>query len=248
VVTFDLSLFQWALTALSGAFVGLSKTGVPGLGLLFVPLMALAFGAKASTGLLLPMLNFGDLFAVGYYRRHADWAKLVLLLPWALVGLAAGVTVGSHLPDAEFKRLLGAVVLVLLALMVWQEVRKDKTSVPRGWWFPALAGLVAGFTTMVGNAAGPVMVLYLLAMRLPKDAFIGTSAWFFLIINLVKVPLQIVFWHNLSWSTLGVDVAVLPAIALGAWAGLKVAGRLPERVFKALVLSLTGVSALLLFL
>lgn len=226
--------------------MGLSKTGLPGLGLVFVPLMALAFGAKVSTGVLLPILNLGDLFAVAYYRRHADVARLVRLLPWALVGLGAGVGVGASLPDAEFKRLLGVLVLVLLGLMIWQETRRDKESVPQGWWFPALAGLAAGFTTMVGNAAGPVMSLYLLAMRLPKNAFIGTSAWFFLIINLVKVPLQIVFWHNISWASFAVDLAVLPAIAAGAWLGLRLVGKIPERAFKVLVLSMTGLSALFL--
>lgn len=236
------------LTAASGAVVGLSKTGVPGLGLVFVPLMALAYGAKVSTGVLLPMLSMGDVFAVSYYRRHADVPRLLLLLPWALVGLAAGVSVGASLPDALFKRLLGGLVLGLLALMLWQEGRKNKESVPQGWIFPAVAGFAAGFTTMVGNAAGPVMSLYLLSMRLPKNAFIGTSAWFFLLINLTKIPLQVLFWHNISWTTFAIDLMVLPAIALGAWAGLQLVGRIPERLFKALVLVLTGVSAVLLLI
>ena len=238
--------WQWALTSVSGFIVGLSKTGLPGLGLIFVPLMALAFGAKVSTGILLPILNMGDLFAVSYYRRHADTKSLFKLLPWALVGLAAGVTVGASLPDADFKRMLGIVVLVLLALMIWQDFRRNQETVPTAWWFGALAGLAAGFTTMVGNAAGPVMSLYLISMHLPKNAFIGTSAWFFLILNLVKVPLQIFFWHNISPASFVLDLAILPAIALGAWTGLKVVGRIPERAFKILVLVMTGVSALAL--
>jgi hypothetical protein len=147
-----------------------------------------------------------------------------------------------------FKRLLGTLVLGLLGLMIWQELRKDKESIPQGWWFAALAGFGSGFTTMVGNAAGPVMSLYLLSMRLPKSAFIGTSAWFFLIVNLVKVPLQIVFWHNISGSSLAIDLVALPAIALGAWAGLKIVGKIPERLFQYLVLGMTGVSALALLL
>ena len=241
----SLAPFQWALSAVSAGIVGLSKTGLPGLGLIFVPLMAIAFGAKVSTGVLLPILNMGDLFAVSYYRRHADVPKLLSLLPWALVGLAAGVTVGQSMPDREFKTMLGIVVLVLLALMIWQEFRKSD-AVPTGWWFPVLAGFSAGFTTMVGNAAGPVMSLYLLSMRLPKNAYIGTSAWFFLILNLIKVPLQIVFWHNISPASFAVDLCVLPAIALGAWLGVKIAGKIPETVFKVLVMAMTGVSAVFL--
>jgi len=244
----DLSFLQWGLTALSGSIVGLSKTGLPGLGLIFVPLMALAFGAKVSTGVLLPMLSMGDVFAVSWYRRHADTKQLVRLLPPALVGLAAGVTVGATMPDLQFKKMLGVIVLVLLALMIWQELRKNKESVPTGWWFPVVAGLAAGFTTMVGNAAGPVMSLYLLAMRLPKNAFIGTSAWFFLIINLTKIPLQILFWKNITLASFTIDLLVLPAIALGAFVGLKITGKIPEKAFKILVLTMTGVSAAALLL
>jgi uncharacterized membrane protein YfcA len=243
----SLAPFQWVLSGLSAFTVGLSKTGLPGLGLVFVPMMAIAFGAKVSTGVLLPILNMGDLFAVSYYRRSADVPKLFSLLPWALAGLAAGVTVGQSMPDREFKLMLGIVVLVLLALMIWQEFRKSDT-VPSGWWFPAVAGFAAGFTTMVGNAAGPVMSLYLLAMRLPKNAYIGTSAWFFLILNLIKVPLQIVFWHNISWASFAIDVCVLPAIALGAWLGVKITGKIPEKAFKILVMAMTGVSAVFLLL
>jgi uncharacterized membrane protein YfcA len=210
--------------------------------------MALAFGAKASTGVLLPMLSMGDAFAVSYYRRHADVPRLLSLLPWALLGLAAGVSVGASLPDLLFKRMLGVIVLALLGLMLWQESRKDTSAVPRGWWFPAVAGLAAGFTTMVGNAAGPVMSLYLLSMRLPKNAFIGTSAWLFLILNLTKIPLQIVFWHNITWSSFTIDLFVLPAIALGAWLGLRLVGHIPEKLFKTMVLAMTGLSAVLLLL
>lgn len=244
----DLQPIQWILSTLSGAIVGLSKTGLPGLGLIFVPLMAIAFGAKVSTGILLPMLNMGDLFAVAYYRRHADVPRLLSLLPWALVGLAAGATVGANMPDGEFKKLLGVLVMVLLALMIWLELRPSQSAVPSGWWFSALAGLGAGFTTMVGNAAGPVMSLYLLSMKLPKNAFIGTSAWFFLILNATKIPLQIFFWHNITWSSFAIDLWVLPAIALGAWGGLKIVGRIPERVFKYLVMVMTGVSGVFLLL
>ena len=240
--------WQWALTGVSGIFIGLTKTGLSGLGLIFVPIMAFAFGAKASTGILLPMLSMGDVFGVAWYRRHAEWKQLLRLIPWAALGLACGVTVGQTLPDVQFKKMLGVIVLGLLALMIWQESRKDKESVPTGWWFHALAGAAAGFTTMVGNAAGPVMSLYLISMRLPKNAFIGTSAWFFLVINAVKIPLQIVFWQNISVGTLALDFAALPFIALGAFLGIKVVGKMPEKLFRYFVLVMTGVTAVFLLL
>jgi uncharacterized membrane protein YfcA len=244
----DLSWWQWALTGTSALFVGMAKTGVAGLGLIFVPIMAFAYGARASTGVLLPMLSLGDLFAVGYYRRHASWPHLVRLIPWTLLGVGLGVGLGAGLPDAVFKKLMGGLVLVLVALMVWQETRKDKESVPTGWWFPALAGMLAGFSTMVGNAAGPVMSLYLISMRLPKNVFIGTSAWFFLIINAVKIPLQVIFWKNIDLSTLTIDLLALPFIALGAFVGLKVVGKIPEKWFKPFILVTTALTAVFLLL
>ncbi len=244
----DLQPWQWSLTAVSGIFIGLTKTGISGLGLIFVPIMAFAFGAKASTGVLLPMLSMGDVFGVAYYRQHAVFSHLFRLAPWALLGLASGVTVGSGLPDKQFKLLLGIMVLILVGLMIWNETRKDKEKVPTGWWFHALAGVTAGFTTMVGNASGPVMSLYLLSMRLPKNEFIGTSAWFFLVINLIKIPLQILFWHNIDLTSLIIDLTALPAIALGAFVGLKIVGKIPEGPFKVLVLSMSALTAVALLI
>jgi hypothetical protein len=243
-----LAWWQWGLTELSALFVGMAKTGVSGLGLLFVPIMAFVYGARASTGVLLPMLSMGDLFAVAYYRRHADTKHLLRLIPWTLGGLALGIGIGSSLPDGVFKKLMGGLVFVLVVLMFWQENRKDQESVPTGWWFHALAGIVAGFATMVGNAAGPVMSLYLISMRLPKNVFIGTSAWFFLIINAVKIPLQVFFWKNISLSTLSIDLLALPFIALGAFVGLKVVGKIPEKWFKPFILVTTALSAAALLL
>jgi len=249
----DFSLFtnlqpwQWSLAGLSAVFVGLAKTGFSVVGLLGVPLMALAFGAKASTGVFLPMLMAGDLFGVAYFHRHAAVKQLIRLIPWAVVGLFCGVTLGAGLADTEFKRLLGVIIFVLLGLMIWQDVQKKEWTPPSGWWFPALAGLAAGFTTMVGNAAGPVMTLFLLSMRLPKNVFIGTSAWFYLIINLCKLPLQIFFWHNISVASVSIDLMTIPLIALGAWLGVKLVGKLPERAYKLFIMSATGVSALAMF-
>ncbi len=185
--------YQWILAVVAGMVIGMSKAGLNGLTLLFIPLMALSFGGKASTGILLPMLCVGDIFAVAWYRRHAEIQYLLKLLPSTLVGLGVGVVVGGRLSNDSFRWLLGGVIVVLLALMIWQDAQKKVVSYPSAWWFSALAGLMAGFTTMVGNAAGAIMGIYLLSMHLPKKSFIGTAAWFFLIVNLLKVPLQVFF-------------------------------------------------------
>ena len=240
--------YQWVLAVISGMVIGMSKTGLNGLTLMFIPLMALSFGSKASTGILLPMLCVGDVFAVSWYRRHAETKYLLKLLPSAVVGIAAGVAVGGSLSDSSFRFLLGGIIVVLLGLMIWQDVRKKETRYPQAWWFSVAAGLAAGFTTMVGNAAGAITSIYLLSMRLPKNAFIGTAAWFFLIVNLLKVPLQVLFWKNISGASLTFDAIMIPAIAAGAAIGITVSGKIPERAYRIFIMVMTGVAALLLFI
>jgi uncharacterized membrane protein YfcA len=244
----QLQTYQWALAIVSGVVIGMSKSGLNGLALLFSPLMALSFGGKASTGILLPMLCVGDIFAVAWYRRHAEAGYLLRLLPSTLIGMGAGVAVGGSLSDGSFRMMLGGIIVILLGLMIWQDTQKNKVAYPEAWWFAAVAGLMAGFTTMVGNAAGAIMSIYLLSMRLPKKAFIGTAAWFFLTVNLLKVPLQIVFWKNIGIATLTFDAIMIPGIAAGAFIGVKVSGKIPERAYRIFVMVMTGVAALMLFL
>lgn len=246
---FDLAqvaAYQWALAIASGLVIGMSKAGITGLTLMFVPLMALSFGGRASTGILLPMLCVGDVFAVAWYRRNAEWRYLLKLLPPSLVGLAAGVVVGGKLSDIAFRYLLGGIILALLGMMIWQDMRKTEPHYPQAWWLAVVAGLAAGFTTMIGNAAGAITSIYLLSMRLPKKAFIGTAAWFFLIVNLLKVPLQVFFWKNISGGTLTFDAIMIPAIAVGAGIGIFAAGKIPERGYRVFVMVMTGVAGLLL--
>jgi uncharacterized protein len=235
---FELTSAGWFLVGLSAVLVGLSKTGIPGLGILMTPLMAMAFPIeylRESTGILLGMLILGDLFAAGYYRQHAEWKYVVRLLPPALVGIVAGWQAMGHVTDMQLQRIIGVIVLGMLAINYWRtRLRGEDAPIPNQWWFGALMGFVAGVTTMMANAAGPVMVIYLLAMRLPKFAFIGTSAWFFFAVNWLKVP----FSANLdliSKASLKLDLMMLPLIALGAVAGILFLRRIPQKIFNSIV-------------
>src|SRR5690606_32479617 len=136
--------------------VGMSKAGIAGLGIFIIPILALLFGGKASTGILLPMLCIADVFAVRYYNRHAQWNFLVKLLPWTLLGIGIGVLVGDLISDEAFKEIMAVIIFICLGLMMWQGSRQ-RIKVPENWWFSAIVGLVGGFATMIGNAAGPIM-------------------------------------------------------------------------------------------
>ncbi len=247
LISFDLSISQWALFILCGALIGMSKTGLSGVGLMVVPLLANIFGGKVSVGILLPILIFADFFAVGYFNRHADWKHVLRLLPWAIIGILAGAFFGQHINNEQFRFALGAIVIAGILLMVLQDLRKGKMAVPDSWLFAAILGLAGGFTTMVGNAAGPVMALYLLSMRLPKNNYIGTGAWFFLIINILKVPLHIFYWKTIDLDSFVLDLFALPGIVVGAYIGKKIVGLFPEKVFRAFILISTFAAAIFLF-
>ena len=245
--SYELTTLQWVLLALSGLLIGMAKTGLSGLGMMVVPILANAFGGRPSVGLLLPILIFADIFAVTWYNRHAQWKHILRLLPWALAGILVATLVGKSISDLTFNRLLAALVIGGIGILVWQDLRSDKLRIPTSRWFAAGLGLLGGFSTMIGNAAGPVMALYLLSMRLPKNVYIGTGAWFFFIVNLSKVPLHVWSWRTITLDSFLLDVLLIPAIAAGAFLGIWLVRLLPERIYRIIVIVTTLLSALLLF-
>ena len=246
---FALSWPEWGAVILCAACIGMAKTSINGLGMLAVPVFAIIFGARASTGILLPMLCCADLIAVAYYRRSAEWKHIFRLLPWTLAGFAIALLAAHEIPDRTFKTLIGSCLLAGLAAMLWNEYRNSKNvDISSAWWFTALFGLLGGFSTMIGNAAGPVMSIFLLSVRLPKTSFVGTAAWFFLVVNILKLPLQYFVWDNISSQTLMFNLAMLPAIAVGACAGIALVKRVSEKNYRAVVYALTIISALMLLM
>lgn len=235
------------LLALSGLLIGMSKTGLSGVGMMVVPILANAFGGRPSVGLLLPILIFADVFAVTWYNRHTHWKHIIKLLPWAFAGILLATLVGKSISDQTFNRLLAGLVIAGVVILVWRDVRSDKLQIPKSRGFAAGLGLLGGFSTMIGNAAGPVMALYLLSMRLPKNVYIGTGAWFFFIVNLSKVPLHVWSWKTITLESFLLDVLIIPAIAAGAFLGIWLVRLLPEKIFRIIVIATTLLSALLLF-
>lgn len=244
----ELTTGQWAVILFSALMIGVSKTGIPGIGIMAIPLMAAILPARASTGFVLPMLITADLFAVVYYRRKAVWSHLVRLVPWAAAGIVIGWLIMDRITDDQLQPVIGMIVLTLLIVNAWRRHRSDAdTAIPHQWWFAAGIGLLAGITTMMANAAGPIMVIYLVAMRLPKTAFIGTGAWYFFLLNWFKVP----FSANLDLITresLVVNLMVVPVIAIGALLGILVLRRIPQRWFTVMVEVLAALAAVKLLL
>ena len=245
---FDFTIVQWVLLAVSAILIGMSKVGVPGVSMLAVPTLAIIFGGKASTGILLPMLMMADIFGVGYYHRHAEWKYLWKLLPFAFVGIGIALWVGEVVNDEWFKNIIAVMVFLSIGLMLWKDRKKEQTLFPDNWWFAAFLGILGGFATMIGNVAGPIFAIYLLAMHLPKNKFIGTGAWFFLIVNFCKFPLHIFVWKTISLHTLTLNIMLLPAIALGAFAGIQLVKQFSDKLYRTAVIIVTALSAFLLLI
>ena len=230
------------LGAVCAFFVGVGKTGVPGLGIMVVPLMVITVGeAKQSAGWLLPIMCTADLFAVYYWRRHAAANRLFSLAPWVLAGMAMGALTLS-LPEGILRNIVGTVVFAMLLLYLWRRFGA-KTDVAA---HPVAYGMSAGFATTVANAAGPVMNLYLLSKRLPKEEFIATGVWFFFIINLAKLPIYV--WHGMiSFRSLTFDALLAPAVLCGAFTGRWIVHRINPQLFEILVILMTAISTVMLF-
>jgi uncharacterized membrane protein YfcA len=241
----EFTIAEWTLVLSSGFIIGLSKAGIKGLDMLTVTFMAIVFGSKSSTGVVLPLLSLADIAAVIYYNRHAQWNHFRKLVPWMVAGILLGVFTGKDMQEDLFKKVMAGIIFITIVIVLIMEYRKSQ-QVPSHPAFAASTGLAAGFTTMIGNLAGAFSNLYFLAMRMEKNNFIGTSAWIFLFMNLFKMPFQIFYWKNINADTLKTDIFLVPALAIGFWAGIIWVGKISDAKYRKMVLLLTLAGAVLM--
>ncbi len=236
---------DWLLVMLAAFLIGMGKAGLKGVDMLNVTLMAIVFGGKSSTGIVLPLLCVADIAAVAYYNRHAQWKHFWKLVPWMMIGILIGVFTGKDMDEIIFKKVIAAIIFITIFIVLLMEYRKSK-EVPDRLLFIIPTGLAAGFTTMIGNLAGAFANLYFLAMRLSKNDFIGTGAWIFLFMNLFKLPFQVFYWKNINIQSLQVDMILFPALAIGFWSGLKIVDKIDDQQFRKLVMILTLIGSILM--
>jgi uncharacterized membrane protein YfcA len=232
---FSLTALSWLLVVLAAVLIGFSKTGILGVSLLVVVLMASVFPAKQSVGIVLPLLSFADVFAVIFYRRHANWKNLLRLLPFTALGVVAGFFFLGRISSEQLGPIIGVVVLAMLGLSVFLQLRKSEGT-PRGLLFPAFIGIMAGF-----------MTIYLISMKAEKKEFVGTAAWFFAVVNLFKVPFSIGL-GLITVQSFTFDLMLLPAIVAGAVGGYFLLRVIPQKIFNVVLLVLAGASAVNLIL
>ncbi|MFI3263203.1 MAG: sulfite exporter TauE/SafE family protein [Rikenellaceae bacterium] len=234
----------WWVVILCAILIGFCKTSFAAIGTIVVPIMALAFGAKPSTGLILPLLCIADVGAIIYYSRSCSWRHLVRLLAWAVLGLFVGIGIDYLIPTAFFKYLLAFSILISVFVLIGNEMKKHKSDKPQKSWVLAAYGVLGGFATMIGNAAGPIMSVYMLSAKMPKLVFVGTSAWFFMAINYIKLPLQIWVWDNIHYDSILIGLSMIPFIFVGSVLGIYIVKIVPESLFRKLVIWITLLSGL----
>jgi len=243
----ELSYTEWGLAGLAILVLGFSKAGIKGISIICVTLLALVFGSKSSTGIIIPMLIVGDIFAVIYYNKHCKWKYLLQFLPWMIIGVLLGVFLGKDMPEELFKKMMGIVIFLSVVMMYWWD-QQSASDIPESKWLARSMGLAAGFTTMIGNLAGAFSNIFFLAMRLPKNEFIGTAAWLFFIINLFKLPFHIWVWKTVSLETIAMNLRLLPILGIGLFVGIQIVSKIKENIFRKLILLLTALGAILILL
>lgn len=242
----NLELTDWLLAAVSALVVGLSKTGLVGIGIVGSIALTLVLPAKVVTGAILPLLILGDIVAVSMFRRHANWVQLWRIFPWAALGVGLGWFMLDKLDNHAINRVVGAIVVIIVILQVIREIR-GQLEPPKNLMLAGGVGVLAGISTMIANAAGPIMSVYLLAMKLPKLEFIGTTSWYFLVMNLFKVP----FGVNLgiiNLQSLLFDLKLVPFVLLGAFLGKPILDRINQVWFERIALVFAFFSGLRLLL
>ena len=239
----SLSFWSWIGLFSSAYFIGMAKGGIKGTALLVIPIMAIIFGGKVSSGIVLPMLLFADLFAVRHYKGHTEWKTLWQLLPMALLGIIMGHYLGMYVSDAIFKLWMAGIVFGSLTLMLFQTKGLVNEKMVGHPIFASIIGLLGGFSTMVGNAAGPIMSVYLLGLKLPKLLFLGTGAWFYLTVNIMKLPFHIFSWKTINADSLMLNILGIPFLVFGFFSGTWIVQHLEEKTFRKLVIWMTVLAA-----
>jgi uncharacterized membrane protein YfcA len=245
----DSQLTILLILMLCGIFIGFAKTGVSTFGLITVVVLTMVLPAKTAVGLMLPALIVGDLVAVIYYRRTVVWKYLFSLLPWVLIGLLGGYMVLVFVENHELSLLMGVLILTLIVLQLLRERFGflGMNEVPSSMVFTIMMGGLAGFATMIGNVAGVIMAIYLLSVRLPKQEFVGTGAWFFLFVNVIKVPFYM-HLNMINLNSLTHNLWMVPAVLLGAYLGIKILPRIPQKWFQHIILSFGAAGAVRLII
>ncbi len=236
---------DWLL-AIAALLVGLSKGGVPAIGMVAVPLLALVLPPVKAAVLLLPIYVVSDVVGVWLYRHRFSKANLQILIPAGVVGVCVGWLTASHVPERAIAFMIGAVGIGF-CLNLWLRTDKGAPALPpdpaKGWFW----GTLAGFTSFISHAGAPPFQVYMLPQKLPKAEFAGTATIVFAVINAAKIiPYQHLqpYTAESLWSA----AVLVPYALVGTVLGAYLTRRMADAWFFRLVqISLFAVSVKVVF-
>jgi uncharacterized membrane protein YfcA len=225
-------VWQIIIGVAAALFIGIAKAGFGGgLGILVTPLAALVYPSRQAIGIVLPLLIVADIFSLYFYWRKWDARNVRWLVPGALAGIIVGIMLIGRLDDHRLGQLIGGIAVSFIGIRWFQRllgVRLEEYH-PKQWQ-GTLFGLIAGVTTTIAHAAGPVVALFMIPQRLPKERFVGTSVLLFALINWIKLPFFL--WQGLcTVSTFRESLALMPLVPLGVWLGVWCNRRLSQTWF-----------------
>ncbi len=244
----DFSLIQWCVAGLCAFMIGFAKMGISGAGFLVVPLLASVMDSRESTGFLLPILSLADIMAIIWWRNHVDYTQITrLFIPWTLTGVISGFFILKVISSSQLMPVIGILTIILLFISRWLNHHSQAQDIhlPSNPAFAGTMGILAGATSMLANAAGAIMTIYLLATKFDKKRFIGTSAMFFFLLNLTKIP----FSMKLNLVTLPsflTNLTLMPAILCGSACGIWLVNKIDQKKFNVLVMILALISSIFL--
>jgi len=239
----DLGPATYSIALFAAFCVGLSKTGFSGTSLVSVLLFAELFGALPSVGIALPLLIFSDICVYPLFRKYASWKQVWPLLPPAVAGVFLGAYLMSGIDNAVAKPVIGTIIAIMLGLHLVRKYFGNLAGhLPHSLTFAWVCGTFGGVATTMANAAGPVMSIYLLLRRFPKNELLGITARFFLFINLFKIPFNVGL-DIITPRTLLIDLLLVPGVLAGIFFGKRLVDRVPQKLFDTLILVFATVAA-----
>ncbi|MDP3632641.1 sulfite exporter TauE/SafE family protein [Phenylobacterium sp.] len=230
----------YALAVPAVILLGLAKGGFSGIGVIAVPLMALAVSPVLAASITLPILIVQDVVSVWAFRKTWDRGILLLMLPSAAVGIFAGFALAAFVRPGAVELAVGVISVLFAVQRLWLERRGApvRAAAPEGVpWRGVLAGVAAGFTSQISHAGGPPFQIYVLPKQLPRDVFIGTSAIFFAVVNWIKVPAYLAL-GQVTAQSLSTAAALLPLAIASTWAGVWLVRRVPGQAFYKVIYGL----------
>ena len=253
----DINSYQLLILALYAFLAGWERAGLRASLMPAVPLLVGSMGAVNALGYMIPILITGDLFSISYYKKHADGKSIKKLIPFAAAGILAGMIAGQKISGSSFKQIIAVLVILSLVInLINRNLQKSCTEKKTGIKdcdnsilkkTGPLFSTVTGFVSMLGGSGGPVISTYYLITGVKKNSFIGTTAWFFFLVNIIKTPLYFFIWKNISKASLITDLFMLPLLAAGIYSGVFIVKRINENVFRVIIYSVTFLSAVKLF-